>query len=94
MNTHTIIPFRNKRCDTLALQLVRESVKASLVASKAEKKLWSRALRALGRTVEIWVATGWAFALFAILAVTLGLMSASVAIGFEIGKWIFHLLTK
>lgn len=84
MTAH-VFPFRAKRCNDRALRLVRDEVKASLIASKTEKKLGSRALRALEVAVTTYIAFAWAFALFVLVAMTLGL--PAFLIGYVVGHF-------
>ncbi len=81
---------RSKKCNDRALQIVRAEKLSELRSYKAERKLGSRALRALGRTAELWVATAYCLMLLTLSAIALGLMGAGLAIGFEIGKAIYR----
>ncbi len=90
----TVLAFqtrRAKRCDTRALELLRAEVKSDLLASKNRE---SRALRALVRAAEFWVAAGWLFAFIAICALAVSLMGAAAALGLEIGHAAYQYLTK
>lgn len=84
MTAH-VFPFRAKRCNDRALQIVRAERLSELRSYKAERKLGSRALRALEVAVRTYIACAWVFALFAFAALTLGL--PAFLIGYAVGHF-------
>jgi t-SNARE complex subunit (syntaxin) len=87
MNTHVVLPFRAKRCDTFALELNRARVKADLQAYQAEKDKALKeplALRAALVAVRLILGAAWLI-VFVIAALVCGVAFATaIAIG---EKW-------